>query len=289
MNEQKENRSVVDDFSVEIGAHDLSALAKYWDKLPANGRVYINAVAGAGAPARIKTAARLAQLGFQPVPHIAARRINSAAALDDYVSQFTTAGVSELLIIGGDVPEPLGPFASALDVIESGVPEKYGIERIGVAGYPDGHPGISGAILQDTLQQKIASCRDHQIEPYVVTQFSFQAESIIQWCSDFHEVFPDVYVRAGIPGPARLATLLRFAKICGVQSSARKLLKNKSVGLDLLRGTAPWSQLRALERYRSVTQRNISAHIFSFGGLREVVSWLEQVGSGAAVEEALKS
>lgn len=288
MTKQLANHSVVDDIAVEIGVHDLRALAKYRQKLPANGRIYINAVAGTGAAARIEAATKLTGYGFQPVPHVAARRMQSAAVLEDYLSQLSTAGVSEVLIIGGDIPVPMGPFASGLDVIESGIPEKYGIGRIGVAGYPDGHPMLCNAVLQEALRQKISACRARQIEPYVVTQFSFQADSIIQWCCNFHASYPDIDVHAGIPGPARLATLLRFARICGVQSSARKLLAHKTIGLELLRGAAPWAQLSAIEKYRADTQCNIFAHVFTFGGLQEFVGWLEQVRSGVAGEEVLK-
>lgn len=286
MNES--HNSVVDDISIEIGVHDLSALATFRHKLPAAGRIYVNAVAGAGAAARIAAAAKLAEYGFQPVPHIAARRMASATALKDYFAQLTAAGVVEVLIIGGDVPKPLGPFTSALDVIESGIPQEFGIGRVGIAGYPDGHPGISNATLQDAMQQKLAACQRHRIEPYVVTQFSFQADSIIRWCREFQDNHPDIDVHAGIPGPARLATLLRFANICGVQSSARKLLANRTIGLDLLRGAAPWAQLSAIEKYRADTQRNISAHVFTFGGLKEAVGWLDQVRSGVVNEERLK-
>jgi methylenetetrahydrofolate reductase (NADPH) len=130
------------------------------------------------------------------------------------------------------------------------------------------------------LEEKLDACQKANIEPYVVTQFSFQAESIINWCRNFHERHEDISIHAGIPGPARLATLMRFAKICGVQSSAMKLLQNKKVGLDLLRGAAPWEQIEAIGKYRLDTGLTVNTHIFTFGGLKEVVKWLGQVRSG---------
>ena len=165
-------------------------------------------------------------------------------------------------------------------MIQSGLFEKYGIRRIGIAGYPDGHPGIDDVVLKEALEAKLVACKSASIEVYVVTQFSFQAESIISWCRDLHAGYPELAIHAGIPGPAKLATLLRFAKICGVQSSAKKLLKNKKVGLDLLRGAAPWEQLEAIGQYRIETGRPVTTHIFTFGGLKEVVRWLRQVRAG---------
>ena len=265
-------------FSLEIGVHDLEALEQNRRLLPTGGRIYINTITGENPEARIRTAAQLTASGYQPVPHIAARRMRTAEALDDYLGSFVErAGVSEILVIGGDLAEPWGPYASALDVINSGVPAKHGIRRIGIAGYPDGHPSIDTTVLNQALAAKLAACRTAAIEPYIVSQFSFQAESIIDWCRAIHEEYPDLPIQAGIPVPAKLLTLLRFARICGVQSSAKKLLANKKVGFELLRRAAPWDQMEAIGHYRLETGRPLSAHLFTFGGVSETVSWLQKV------------
>ena len=267
--------------SLEIGVHDLAALERNRHLLPTRGRIYVNAVAGEGAEARIRTAAQLTALGYQPVPHIAARRMRTAEELDDYLGSFVErAGVSEILVIGGDVTEPLGPYDGALDVISSGLPAKHGIRRIGIAGYPDGHPGIETTALNQALEAKLAACRKTMTDPYIVTQFSFQARSIIDWCRAIHDKHPDLPIHAGMPGPAKLGTLMRFARICGVQSSMKKLLANKKMGLGLLRRAAPWEQLEAIGKYRLETGRPLSAHLFTFGGLIETMSWLQEVRTG---------
>ncbi len=267
--------------SLEIGVHDLEALDRNRHLLPTRGRIYVNAVAGEGAEERIRTAAQLTAYGYQPVPHIAARRMRTAEELDDYLAGFMDrAGVSEILVIGGDLTEPLGPYGGALDVITSALPAKHGIKRIGIAGYPDGHPVIETTALNQALEAKLAACRTAETDSYIVTQFSFQAGSIIDWCRAIHNKYPDLPIHAGIPGPATLGTLLRFARICGVQSSIKKLLANKKVGLELLRRAAPWEQLEAIGKYRLETGRPLSAHLFTFGGLTEAVSWLQQVRTG---------
>jgi len=272
----------VRELSLEIGVHDLEALQKYGHQLAAGGRVYINAVAGEGAAARIRAAEKIRGFGFEPVPHIAARRMASEQALADYLEGFVSrAAVKEVLLIGGDLPESLGPFASALDVIESGLPARHGIKRIGIAGYPDGHPDIDAATLKRSLQEKLAACRSAAMDPYVVTQFSFEASAITDWCRAVHEENTGLVIRAGIPGPARLGTLLRYARICGVQTSARKLQANKKLAFDLLRRAAPWDQLEAIGRYRLETGQPLSAHLFTFGGLEETTRWLQQVKNGS--------
>lgn len=268
-------------FSLEIGVHDLEALEQNRRLLPMGGRIYVNAVAGEGAEARITAAAQLTAYGYQPVPHIAARRMRTVKELDDYLAGFVQrAGVSEILVIGGDMIEPVGPYGDALGVITSGLPAKHGIRRIGIAGYPDGHPDIETTVLNRALETKLAACRKSAADPYIVTQFSFQARSIIDWCRAIHDKHPDLHIHAGIPGPAKLRTLMRFARICGVQSSMKKLLANKKTGLNLLRGAAPWEQLEGIGKYRLETGRPLSVHLFTFGGLIETVSWLQEVRTG---------
>jgi len=262
--EKKYLHEALRELSLEIGVHDLQALKQHSHLLPAGGRVYINAVAGEGTAARINAAEQIRTAGFRPIPHIAARRMQSEQALDDYLAGFVErAGVNEILLIGGDLPESLGPYASALDVIESGLPAKHGIRRIGVAGYPDGHPDISAAV-----------------DTYIVTQFSFQATAIIDWCRATHDKYPGLPIHAGIPGPAKLGTLLRYARICGVQTSARKLQANKNLAFELLRRAAPWEQFEAIGQYRMDTGQPLSAHLFTFGGLKETTSWLQQAAKG---------
>ena len=51
--------------SLEIGVHDLDALDRNRNHLPEHGRIYVNAVAGEGAEARINIAAQLRDFGFR--------------------------------------------------------------------------------------------------------------------------------------------------------------------------------------------------------------------------------
>lgn len=279
--EKKYLREALTELSLEIGVHDLEALQQHSHLLPAGGRVYINAVAGEGTAARIRAAEQIRTVGFRPVPHIAARRMQSEQELDDYLTGFVErAGVNEILLIGGDLSDSPGPYASALDVIQSGLPTKHGIRRIGIAGYPDGHPDLSAAVLNQAMQEKLAACKSAAIDPYIVMQFSFQATAIIDWCRATHEKYPGLPVHAGIPGPAKLGTLLRYARICGVQNSARKLQANKNLAFELLRRAAPWEQLEAIGQYRLDTGQPLSAHMFTFGGLKETISWLQQAAKG---------
>jgi len=89
----------------------------------------------------VALAARLARAGFRPVPHVAARRIASREALDDFLARVAgEAGVDSALVIGGDSESTGGAFDSSLALLETGLFQRHGIVHIGVAGYPEGHP-----------------------------------------------------------------------------------------------------------------------------------------------------
>ena len=47
-----------------------------------------------------------------------------------------------MLVIGGDLGTPLGPYPDALSVIDSGLLPDHGVREVAIAGYPEGHPDI---------------------------------------------------------------------------------------------------------------------------------------------------
>src|SRR5260370_3003818 len=89
----------------------------------------------------VALAARLRRAGFRPVPHVAARRIASREALDEYLARAAgEAGVDGALVIAGDSDRASGPFDSSLALLETGLFQRHGIVHIGVAGVPRGRP-----------------------------------------------------------------------------------------------------------------------------------------------------
>src|SRR2546427_6951325 len=92
---------------------------------------------------------------MEPVPHVAARRIENFAALDDFLARLSgEAGVSQVLIVAGDAAKPSGGLGSALENFESGVFEKHGIRTVGVAGHPESHPDIREGVFFEGLRRQ---------------------------------------------------------------------------------------------------------------------------------------
>ena len=107
-------------------------------RFPAGTRVYITDV-GTDSPETLSAAAkRVRELGYEPVPHFASRRITSSAVLRERLALMTKeAGVKDILVIGGGLEKQAGEFSSTMEVLETGLFEEYGITDIGIAGHPE--------------------------------------------------------------------------------------------------------------------------------------------------------
>jgi methylenetetrahydrofolate reductase (NADPH) len=88
-------------------------------------------------------------------------------------------------------------------------------------------------------------------------------------------------VRIGLAGPASVATLLRFAAICGVAASARALARNAGLAKHLLAANAPDAIIRSLAAARVTrTLGDVAPHFFTFGGLGATSRWAAAVAAG---------
>jgi hypothetical protein len=135
-------------FSLEATRPGTKEVATLASILPAGTEVYFTAVPTVGRAEIIAGAAALRKAGLEPVVHIAARRLPDAAYLTELLTGLRDeAAVRRLLVIGGDV-DATGPFTDALAVILKGRLREFGIEEIGIGGYPEGHPSIQPGRLE---------------------------------------------------------------------------------------------------------------------------------------------
>src|SRR5258706_12821525 len=100
--------------SPELSSRDPAAIDACAGLLEPGTAVYISFPPGQTYHGTVALAARLARAGFQPVPHVAARRIAGRAALEDYLARAAgEAGVDSALVIAGDTDRPSGAFDSS--------------------------------------------------------------------------------------------------------------------------------------------------------------------------------
>ena len=240
--------------------------------------IYVSAVPSRPAQEQIAIAKSLHARGFEPVPHLAARNFASAMALDDYLARMVEqAGVRRLLVIGGDRDAPAGGFHHAIEVIESGLAQSRGIREIGIAGYPEGHPRVAAGEIDRMLAAKIEAAAATGLAVHIVTQFAFSPAPILAYVARLRERGIDQPIRLGVAGPASVATLLRYAAICGVTASPRALTRNAGLVKHMFGTTAPDAILRALA---GAQLGDVAPHIFSFGGLGATARWTAAVAAG---------
>ena len=266
-------------FSLEAtrpSADDIAALA---DIVPAGTRVYVSAVPRRPAQEAVEAAARLSQAGFEPVPHLAVRNFAAAADLDDFLARMSgESGVRRVLVIAGDREQPAGDFRRSLEVIDGGALRRHGIIEIGIAGYPDGHPRLSQQDLDRSLADKIRAAETTGMAVHIVTQFCFEARAVLEWIARLRDFGAEQPVRVGLAGPTNLATLLRYARRCGVRASAQGLARQAGLVRQLFAMSAPDALVRALAEARADRHLGeIAPHFFSFGGLAATARWAQAV------------
>ena len=271
---------VTDGFSIEITAKDVDALKRAAPTLPPNTPVSVTFLPGEEPDARIAAATAVRELGFEPMPHFSARRIESRAEFESYLQAVVQqAKVRRCFVIAGDRDTPAGPFADSSALIATGCFEKAGVKAIGIAGHPDGHPNMSAEQRWDVLSKKAADIEHRGMAPLIVTQFSFDAGSLLAWLKELRERGLGMPVRVGVPGPAGIKTLLRFAARCGVEASASVMAKY-GLSITQLLGTAgPDRLVDALSERISSEHGRVRLHFYPFGGLERTIEWIKSYDS----------
>jgi len=264
------------DFTVETTPAGAAKVRDFREILRPGATVYITFLPGSDYNDTVATAKRLRDEGFQPAPHFPARSMRDKAMVEDYLARVTgEAGVDHVLTIAGSVDTPLGPYADSMQLLDSGLFDKYGVKRIGVAGHPEGSPDMSDAAIAEALAWKLSFAERSDAAFHIVTQFCFEAQPIIEWDRKLRADGNTFPIRIGVPGIAKLSTLLKYAIACGVGNSLQ-FLKKKSKDLGkMMSQQAPDRLVRELALY-AATDPNCgidSVHMYPLGGLQKSAEW----------------
>ncbi|MDD1783647.1 methylenetetrahydrofolate reductase [Enterovibrio sp. ZSDZ35] len=252
---------------------DLGATAPEW--MHQGMRVYVPFLPNAAFENAFSACETLLGWGMKPVPHLPARSVPDAETLRAWLASLQRIGVKEVLLIAGDTEKALGPYQDTLALLASGILTEYGLTGMGVAGHPEGHPKADNTALKEALMFKRDYAKAHGLELWVVTQFSFDDESLIKWLDEHQTILSSIPVYLGLAGPTRLKNLLAYAAQCGVSTSAKALRKNMNAA-RLLRPWTPDALFRTLCEYKA-THPSTSLqgiHLFPFGGLKQSNQWL---------------
>jgi methylenetetrahydrofolate reductase (NADPH) len=274
--------------SFEATRPDATDAAALRQLLNPGDQIYISAVPNRTVAESIASARAIRLAGLEPVPHIAARRF---ASLGDCAIELERlsgeAGVNTIMLIGGDADRPAGDVTCAQDIIDSGLLIKYGIGAIGLAGYPELHPRIGDDELEAALVTKLASAQSQGLAVHIVTQFCFEANPIIRWIDWLRARGISLPVKVGLAGPTSMSTWLSYARRCGVRASASALATRTGLVNHLFKAISPdpiIAQLAELAAQKKIA--DVSAHMFSFGGIAATARWLHGVQAGRVALES---
>ncbi|MCJ1961055.1 MULTISPECIES: methylenetetrahydrofolate reductase [Novosphingobium] len=267
--------NMVEGYSLEMTAKDIESLREAAPGIAPDTPIAVTFLPGEAFEARIAAARLVRELGFEPMPHFSARRIVSEDEFREYLKAVTKeAGVKRCFVIAGDPSEPEGPFADSSALIATGAFEDAGITAIGIGGHPEGHPNMSDEECWSVLQTKCDEIEKRGMAPLIVTQFAFDAGAVLSWLAELRKRGLTAPVRLGIPGPAGIKTLMRFAARCGVGASASVLTKY-GISITKLIGTAgPDKLVDQIEKGLTEEHGAVRLHFYPFGGLTKTVAWI---------------
>ena len=261
--------------SIEVPPRDDFAGSRLRELLDPGRTVFVNHPGSVTHHDIVAACARLRRAGFNPVPHIAVRRLASFTQANDFLQRATAeADVKGVLIIGGDLDHPVGPFPDAYDLLASGLVEHHGLREVAFAGYPEGHPRIASRALDQTLRAKVVLAQQQGLQVSVVTQFGFEPAPILRWIAALRAQELTCPVRVGIAGPATVATLAKFAVRCGIGASLRVLARGHTAFARILAEAGPDSLIGALVADEDPRWPIDGLHVFTFGGVRRAAEWM---------------
>ena len=279
MSDDKQNiLKFLENTSVEVTPGGAKKVEDFRDILRPGTTVFVTFLPGSDIKDTVECVKRLSAEGMNPVPHFAARSIPSKVFFEETLKVLQ----AEALLIGGGVDNPVGDFASSMEVLRTDLFQQYGIKKLGVAGHPEGSPDIPPADVTAALLEKNVYAKEHGIEMYITTQFCFESEPIIEWDKRIRAEGNELPIHIGIPGLATIKTLMGHAKACGIGPSIRVLTRQAANIAKLMTTRMPDKITRQLARYQAedadcgITQ----CHLYPLGGMKKSAAWMYAVMDG---------
>ncbi len=274
--ERKYITKMFKDFSLEVTPIGLSKIVSLSEFIRPSTTIYITFLPGTNYEETVETAKKIRLAGFNPAPHFAARSIASKEILEDYVQRVTgEAGVKKILIVAGAGKSQLGPYPDTISLLETGIFDKYGITEIGVAGHPEGSPDISDKEISKALLLKNEIANRTDASFFIISQFCFDSKTVLNWAKNINSEGNKLPIIIGIPGVAKLSTLLKYSIACGIGNSMHFLRKKGSKMINLIKTQFPDRLVRELVKpHLDEIETGIEGlHIYPLGGLRQSAEW----------------
>jgi methylenetetrahydrofolate reductase (NADH) len=243
--------------------------------LPYGATVTVTASPKLGIDRTLDVSATLAARGFRVVPHLAARMVVGRGHLERIVQQLESSAIREVFVVGGDADPPAGNYAEAGDLLEEFAGLAHPFIRVGIGGYPEGHPLISDDRLLEALLRK----QPHATN--VVTQLCFDAAALAAWVREIRAAGVLLPVVVGLPGVVERRKLAEISLKAGVGASLSYLRKHGREIVTLARSrrydpTPLARSVAGLSGDASLGLRGV--HLFTFNQVEQTRDWVRRQG-----------
>lgn len=262
----------------------MKSIEQAIDDLPPSADVSITCSPAKGIPATLEYTERAIGLGHRPIPHFAARMVESREDTAKLAGWLREHELREVYVIAGDAPDPHGPYEGALPFIRDLLDNDPGVHKVGIAGYPDGHALIAPEIVHEQLHAKQALLTEAGVDGWVSTQMCFDESTIREWLRSARADGLTLPIRLGVPGVVDRARLMTMGTRLGIGASLRFLSKNRSTVMQLMApgGYDPTEMVVAFAG--DAPELGIEAlHSFTFNAVADTRKWQEAIvrGGGA--------
>lgn len=220
--------------------------------------------------------------GLRLVPHIAARMVRDRAHLKDILARLDEMQIHSVFVPGGDKDQPMGDYASSLELLRDMAELGHRIPDVGVTAYPEGHPTIDDATLTEALLAK------QLLATYFVTQMCFDAGLIMRWLADMRARGLTLQAWLGLPGVAERNKLLATSLRIGVGDSARFITKQPRLAARLMAQKVyrPDDLLMDLSPHLDDPVLHIDGfHLYSFNQVEATENWRTQTLESLEIPE----
>ena len=236
--------------------------------LPAGTTVTVTASPSLGLDRTLEASVALAARGLRVVPHFSARMVAGRDHLRRLVGRLEGTDIREVFVVGGDADPPAGDFVDAGDLLEELAAMTHPFTRIGIGGYPEGHPLIPDDKLLAALKRK---------QPYATPGHA----------ALFRRGRPRPLARSSegtsVPAssacPRRTTQAAEISLKAGVGASLSYLRKHgrQLVTLARSRRYDPTGLAREVAEYAADGSLDIrGAHLFTFNQVEPTLDWVQR-------------
>ena len=267
--------ALLSDASIEVMPRTAPALPDL--PLPRGTRVYVAHIEGTPIEDMVRAAALVRAAGHEPMPHFPARMIADHRVLADWIARYQgEAGVRQALVLAGGLARPVGDYHASTQLLDTGLFDEAGFSDLHVAGHPEGSRDIDpeGGLhnVSEALRWKQGFSGRTDARMAIVTQFAFDAAPVVAWAAGLRAAGITLPIHAGVAGPAKLQTLLKYAAACGVGPSIRVLQRR---AMDLRRLLQPYEPTEVAEALAAAPPGLIDrVHLFPLGGVVAAARWM---------------